>query len=507
MGATLGEHKPTVPPTPAELVFPAEPRIMHDPNARRFTVNRFKLVGNTVFSDLVLQRLLEGYLDLQLNLYDLTKAADRITRFYRDHGYAVARAVIPAQKVENGTVRIEVIEGRIDKIMVAGNKRFPKSLVLSRTKDLADGSIVEMDRLERDLLLLNDIPGLTARAVLQPGEKFGTTDAVLNVREQPLQGDVTVDNYGRQEIGQTRVDATLSLNDPLGIGDQFGLEGLVSDSKLLRYQHFNYNLPVGSRGTRLGYDYSSVHYEVAGDFAALGVEGDIHTRELTLTHPIVRTRAENVIFSIGGRSSTLAQQALATPISDSRVNLMNLSLLYNRIHDDASITNAVLQFSSNFKDDDNGTRQNTEKGKLELDVNHLQPIGRDWDLYLRGDFVKSIQTLPDSEKFNLGGPDSVRGFRPAELRGDNGYLAQLELRRNFATGSVPGVVRLYGDAGQVENNAFPGSDELRSLGAGLSLFFKRHLTAKLDYAVPINNSAATDARNHGRLWASLGASF
>jgi len=144
---------------------------------------------------------------------------------------------------------------------------------------------------------------------------------------------------------------------------------------------------------------------------------------------------------------------------------------------------------------------------LELDVNHLQPIGRDWDLYLRGDFVKSIQTLPDSEKFNLGGPDSVRGFRPAELRGDNGYLAQLELRRNFATGSVPGVVRLYGDAGQVENNAFPGSDELRSLGAGLSLFFKRHLTAKLDYAVPINNSAATDARNHGRLWASLGASF
>ncbi len=279
---------------------------------------------------------------------------------------------------------------------------------------------------------------MTARAVLQPGEKFGTTDVVIDIQERPIQGSVTFDNYGRQEIGQNRADATFILNDPLGIGDQLGLEGLVSDSELLRYQHFTYNLPVDTLGTRLNFSYESVQYQVAGDFAALGVEGDIHTRELTLTHPIIRTRAKNVLFSIGVRSSVLAQQALATQISGTKISLLETSLLYNFIHDDAAVTNAVLQFSGNFKDDANGTRQNTEKGKVELDVNHLQPISRNWDLYLRGDFVKSAQTLPDSEKFNLGGPDSVRGFRPAELRGDDGYLAQLELRRNFAVGNVPG---------------------------------------------------------------------
>ena len=508
VGATLGEHKPTVPPSPAEFVFPAEPeKVPHDPNARRFTVNGFKLVGNTVYSNLLLQRLLEGYLDLQLNLYDLTKAADRITRFYHEHGYAVARAVVPAQKVERGVVRIEIIEGRIAKVKVTGNKRYRTASLLARTRNLADGGVVTMDKLERNLLLLNDLPGLSARAVLQPGEEFGTTDAVINVRERLLDGGLTFDNYGRNEIGQLRMDATLNLNNPLGIGDQLALEGLASDGKLLRYQHFNYNLPVNRGGTRLGFSYSAVHYEVRGDFAALGVEGDIHTREITLTHPLVRTRAKNILLGISVRSSTLAQQALATPISGSTVSIMNASLLYNRIHEDAAVTNAVLQFSSNFKDDDNGTRQNAEKAKLEIDVNHLRAINRDWDLYLRGDYVRSLQTLPDSEKFNLGGPDSVRGFRPAELRGDNGYLAQLEVRRHFATGSIPGIFRLYGDAGQVENNAFPGSDELRSLGAGVSFYFKQHITAKIDYAVPINNSAATDARNHGRLWASVGASF
>ena len=507
VGATLGERKPKVPPSPAEFVFPAEPaKILHDPNAKRFTVNQFKLIGNTAFSNLLLQRLLEGYLDLQLNLYDLTKAADRITRFYRDHGYAVARAVIPAQKVERGIVRIEIIEGRIAKVTAVGNRRYRSSFLLARTKSLADGGVVTMDKLEKNLLLLNDLPGLTARAVLQPGEEFGTTDAVINVTEHPLDGSVTFDNYGRQEIGQLRLDANLNFNNPLGIGDQLALEGLVSDSKLLRYQHFNYNLPVDRDGTRLGFSYAAVHYEVRGDFAALGVEGDIYTREITLTHPFVRTRAKNILFAIAARSSTLAQQALATPISNSKVSLMNVSLLYNRIHDDAAVTNAVLQFSSNFKDDDNGARQNAEKAKMEIDVNHLRAINRDWDLYLRGDFVRSLQTLPDSEKFNLGGPDSVRGFRPAELRGDNGYLAQVELRRHFAVANMPAVARVYGDAGQVENNAFPGSDELRSVGAGISVFF-RHMVAKVDYAVPTNNSAAVDARNHGRLWASIGASF
>ncbi len=153
--ATLGDHKPTVPPTPAEFVFPAEPQVVHDPNAKRFTVNQFKLVGNTIFSNLLLQELLEGYLDLQLNLYDLTKAADRITRFYRDNGYAVARAVIPVQRVTNGVVRVEVIEGRIDKVKVTGTKHYSKSLVLAATKDLADGGVVTMDKLERDLLLLS----------------------------------------------------------------------------------------------------------------------------------------------------------------------------------------------------------------------------------------------------------------------------------------------------------------------------------------------------------------
>jgi len=177
---TLPGSKPVLPPTPAEVIFPASrPDAVHDPAAPRFTVNAFTFVGNTVYTERQLKRITERYIDLELNLYDLNRAADSVTQLYRETGYPVARAIIPAQKVENGIVRIEVIEGRISGISIVGNDRYSSELIAARARDLPGKQLVTVDRLERSLLLMNDLPGLSARATLAPGAEYGTTDMVI----------------------------------------------------------------------------------------------------------------------------------------------------------------------------------------------------------------------------------------------------------------------------------------------------------------------------------------
>ncbi|MBI2510198.1 MAG: ShlB/FhaC/HecB family hemolysin secretion/activation protein, partial [Betaproteobacteria bacterium] len=164
---TLGPKKPPPKAPPAQFVFPSPPPpVAHDPKDRRFTVNAFTFVGNTVYTGRQLKQLTERYMDMQLNLHDLTRAADVVTRFYRDNGYVFAHAVVPAQRVEKGIVRIEVIEGRVGQVRFEGNRRYSPQFLRQRLTRLVSGSLITSDNLEHDLLVLNDLPGVTARAVL-----------------------------------------------------------------------------------------------------------------------------------------------------------------------------------------------------------------------------------------------------------------------------------------------------------------------------------------------------
>jgi hemolysin activation/secretion protein len=118
--------------------------------------------------------------------------------------------------------------------------------------------------------------------------------------------------------------------------------------------------------------------------------------------------------------------------------------------------------------------------------------------------------LPDTEKFSLGGPGSVRAFRPSEVRGDSGYLATVELRRPFTVAGRLGAFRITADAGEVIYKA-PGftdsRDRLRSIGVGASFFPARGITASIDIARPMGAThTASDDKNH-RIWVNVSASF
>jgi hemolysin activation/secretion protein len=508
---TLGTNQPRRPVTPPQVVMPvqAAPSV-HEPRAKRFRVNAFEFSGNTVYKRRLLKRLLERFVDMELNLYDLNKAADAITTFYHDRGYTLARAVIPAQKVVDGVVNIQIIEGRIGKVSLSGNKRFSSSFIKARTDLVKPGSLVTTDRLETTLLLLNDIPGLNAKVILAPGAEFGDSDAEINLTEKLFSGSIGLNNYGRKETGQNKLELALNVNSLFGWGDQLALSGSSTDHTLVRYWKAGYSIPLNNVGTRLSIGTSKVEYEVSGALSVLGITGDVDTTEMAITHPFMRTRNNTQVASIGFRRDQLTQTALDTVISKSDLSVMTIGYQLSYIHDDAAVTNASFGFTTNFKGVHKIADQDAVLARWEMDINHTAALSQKWDLYLRTNIVHSNQMLPDTEKFSLGGPSSVRGYRPSELRGDTGYIGTVELRRPFAIAGTMGIFRLTADSGEVTYKA-PGyrdnSDRLHSVGFGVALYPGKGITASIDAARPIGSKPATTDGKANRIWMSVSANF
>lgn len=509
---SLGSGKPRLPGTPPQVVLPVQPApSQHDPRATRFRVNAFDMSGNTVFKKRLLKQLLERFVDMELNLHDLTKAADTITAFYHDRGYTLARAVIPAQKVVDGVVNIHIVEGRIGSVKFRGNKRYSSGFLAARTALLKPGMLVTTDRLENNLLLLNDLPGLSAKVVLEPGSEYGATDAEIKLTEKLFSGSVSANNYGRKETGQNKLELALNVNSPFGWGDQFAFSGSNTQHRLIRYWKVGYSAPLNTVGTRLAIGSSKAAYDVSGALAVLGIRGDVRTTELVLSHPFVRSRQENQSLNVGVKRSHLVQSALGSQISDTRISVLNATYQINHIHDDASVTNASFGLATNFKSVDTPATQDALFARLELDVNHNSPFVQQWDLYLRGNLVHSKEMLPDTEKFSLGGPGSVRAYRPSEVRGDSGYLATAELRRPFTVMGKMGIFRLTADAGEVIYK-MPGfrdsRDRLRSAGFGATFYPASGMSASIDVARPTGGRThtSTDGKKN-RIWLNVSASF
>ncbi len=505
---TIGPAKPPPKAPPAQMVFPKPPPpVEHDRNGRRFTVNAFEFVGNTVYSSQALKRLTERFIDLQLNLYDLSRAADNITRFYQDNGYPIARAVLPAQKVDKGIVRIEIIEGRVGQVRFEGTRRYSPEKLARRLSTLRPGSLITADGMEQDLLLLNDLPGLTARAVLEPGKAFGTTDIVIRVEERPVSVVLRPNNHGRKEIGEWRIDSSISLNNPIGFGDQLGVYSIYSDHGLLKYNRGSYSVPLSSRGTRLEAAVSSSNYRVVGDITQLGVTGDALNREIIITHPFFRTRAQSLMFNIGGRETKLRQRTFGFETSNTKIELLNVGLSYNQIGEDASIGSLSAQVSTNGKGNDLGIRTDAQRFKLDIDGSQLRGIARDWDAFGRVLWSYSPDPLADSEKFSIGGPGSVRGYRSSEVRGDGGLLITGEVRHPFTVANRLGIWSIFYDYGSVRFKATPGfvdgTQTIQSVGTGVTFYPMPSVTLKLEFAVRVGNTIPTDGHDNGRAWISL----
>src|SRR5579859_5395152 len=154
------------------------------PGGPAFKVNAFDIQGNTAISSDELKAQISNYVGQSLTLSQLYDAADVLTRYYRARGYGLAYVAPPAQKLAGSVVKLQVVEGRIGDINIQGNSRTRSPVLKQRAQSLQSGAIYTDADAERAVMLMNDLPGVIARAVVSPGSAYGTSDMSFNVDER-----------------------------------------------------------------------------------------------------------------------------------------------------------------------------------------------------------------------------------------------------------------------------------------------------------------------------------
>lgn len=283
---------PTRPAPAIKFDEPARPALK--PSSAKLALKGFRVTGISVFAEAELRALLRDYVGKEVGFADLDQAAVRISRYYRERGYLVARAYLPTQDVKDGVVEIAVIEGRFGKVSI-DNKSRVRDSVARRHLDAFPGTVVTERGIERKLLLLSDLPGVAdPRAALRPGANVGESDMAVELGAAPVaSGSIELDNNGNRFTGANRLTGKLNLSSPLGLGDLLSVQ-FTKGFDGLDYGRLAYQLPVGGDGFRIGGAYSRSTYRLGKSFSVLDAAGDADNYALNVSYALVRTRLFNL---------------------------------------------------------------------------------------------------------------------------------------------------------------------------------------------------------------------
>jgi len=284
----------------------------------KIKVSKITVRGNTVVSQADLAKILSGYEGKTLDFTALNQLTGDISKYYRDRGYLLARAYLPKQEIKDGSLEVAVLEGKIGEIKVNMDeaKRLRRAQVDKLIADIKKEAVAKDSKLERSLLLLNDLPGIKVNSTLTPGASVGAADLLINVKEGRLfSGGVDLDNFGNRYTGVYRAGASLNVNDLSGYGDQLSLRAQTAGSGLL-LARIAYNIPVGGQGTKLGIAYTDMTYELGKDLEILDYEGNSSVLSFYAAHPFIRSRRTNLYGTGGYDYKRMKDEGLGLTIND-----------------------------------------------------------------------------------------------------------------------------------------------------------------------------------------------
>lgn len=501
-------EKPALPPIETKKKVP----FTSPGSAKKISIKQFVLSGNTAFSDEQLLALVSQYRDSMMNLAEIYHVSDVIQDFYRQNGYLLASVFLPAQKVSSGTVRFEIVEGRLGQARVEGelDSYYPNFLVY-QLDQIEPGAIIEKDVLEGETLLLNELPGLEARAVISRGEKPGHSDVVMKVEEDRQSGTVRLNNFGRESIGEVRLEGGWLYANPFSQGDMLNFSAIVSESTQMVYGRVDYDALLNNSGTRAGFSLSTFTYDVdPSDLGLAGtLDGDGTNYSARITHPLDRNRRSSMdVGAILRHNESDESGSLSLTTAESSINVLDMLFSWQLLHlnNSQSVIRAML--STNFKDND-GTKDDAEKAKLTLDYSYAMPFAENWFMMLRANMVASADPLADVERYRIGGPDNVRAYPSAELAGDGGGFASIDVGKIFyQQRDLRYTAKAFVDAGRVTRKlTAPGQDDSDSIagyGIGFSATVEKQHLFELQIVEPSTDRVSSDDRDT-RVWLNYAA--
>lgn len=492
----------------------------------RLLVKQFKVRPTKIFAKDYLESLIASYAGQELTLNEINDVAYVISTAYCRCGYLLARAYIPEQEITDGVVEIAVVEPVIDSVLIeqCGSVRLCNKAVRYFLDESCANKYVNNQGLEETLIILNDLPGVTARMQLQPGKDLGSSTLRVFVAEDPLiTGSAQVNNYGNHYTGYYQVGARVNVNDLTGYGDQLSAQAYYT-GRFLQNGRLAYVLPVSSIGTKVGLAASYMVYNLGGAFTTITTTGRAAIYSGFVTSPIYLSEKFSLydFFDldfrritdevIGGRvkkSMEILEEGVNGNFADPWGGLNDFSLGLSLGNLNASgvgiLLDPYIKNSLGF----------FVKGRV--GYSRLQCLPGPWSIYTSLAGQLPSRHLDGSEQMYLGGPYGIRAYPTGEAPSDFALLGTLEGRYTICTSLWFDrcVLKGFIDAGTgtyydpPSNLGFTGNRNLAGIGVGLTLSKLSVGLFDIAYSRKIAGSAAQSNGKHSvqQLWVKVEAEF
>ncbi|MEO1764032.1 MAG: ShlB/FhaC/HecB family hemolysin secretion/activation protein [Cyanobacteria bacterium J06629_18] len=519
------DDTPIIPTPPTSAPQPEDSTI-------QIPVRKIEVTGSTILSQEEIAAITKTVEGRSVTLQELRGVVDKITQVYLSRGYITSRAVLTDQTINDGVVRVIIVEGSLEKIEVNGTRRLNKSYIRSRIRlgvdrPLQAGKIEEQLRLLRLDSLLKDV-----EATLKPGTKLGQSILSITVEEaNAISGFIGVDNYSPPAVGSERLGSVISFRNPIGIGDELSASYYRSTAGGSNSFDFNYRVPINPMNGTLQLRYAPSDSKIIrSEFSdRFDITSDRELYEISFRQPLVRKLREEFALSLG------------FALQDGQTFLDGLPAPDLAIGSDenANTKTRVLKFGQDYiKRDRRGAWALRSQFSLGMDVfdatvnSDSQPDGRFFSwlgqvqrvqrlnqdnlLIAQAELQLSPDNLLSSQQFLIGGGQSLRGYQQNSRAGDNGFRLSLENRTTLQKDELgnPNLqIAPFIDMGAVWNssenpNDVSGENFLASVGLGLILQPIPNLQMRIDYAEPLVESSTRgeNAQDRG-LTFSAGYSF
>lgn len=504
-------------PAPAPVKTPtSEPTVF---------VKEWAFEGNRLMSREALGLAVTAFTGQSLSFNDLKTVSDAVTQAYRDAGWLV-QVNLPKQDVTAGRITLQIVEATMASVRFEGDppkQVKPQAIQAIFEKNAPYGGAVRLDLLDRALLLSDDLPGVAITGALQAGQREGETELLLKASDEPAYfGDVAIDNTGSRFTGSQRTSLNLNFNSPTGRAELLNLA--LMHTQGTDYVRTGLTFPVGHNGLRLGANLSRVTYKVVSGLAegSTPLRGKSDSLGLDAVYPWLRSREANLYLNSGLDLKTFFNE-------DTQVQSDYKSLGW-RLGGSANLfdawggggaNSASLQLLggrlSHLREDIPQSRLSRHYAKLSYALSRQQAVSAEHSLLVSLNGQHATEPLDSSERFYLGGANSVRAYPSSEAGGDRGQALSAEWRWKL---NPEWVLTTFVDQARVVTLPQTPTDTAASLtlkGYGLSVAWSgpKGINTRLTWSrrigqnpKPMDNGNDHDGTlRQNRLWLSAGMAF
>ena len=508
--------------------LPAAPVL---PEAKeKILIRKINVTGRTLLSEKEINGIILPSENKELTLRDIQKIADLITDAYRQKGYITSRAFLPPQKIEQGILEIRIVEGITGDVEVKGNRYF-KSSLLKKKITLKKGEPFNYNILRRGLSKINEQPDRFARTVLAPGKEPGTTDIVLEVKDNlPIHLGFDWDNFGSRYINKDRYTLNFIDNNLLGFDDKLTFQYQLAQASRYFLKSIRYLLPVNS-DLEVGCYAAFSRVKLGQDLEDSGVYGKTQLYGLFATQALVNAENLNLSLNFGFDYKDIANYQSDTISSHDNLRVakvgldMDLTDNFGRTVFSNELDCGIPNIMGGLKEQDPKASRSGAGGnflKDTINLLRLQKMPFSSNLLWKNQIQLSPYILTSAEQFQIGGIRNVRGYPPAEAVGDRGYamtwewsippyFVPREIKVPFSKAKLYDAIRvaMFYDWANTRLRRPSATEEknktLRSAGCGLRFNLPEDFSLRLDIGWPLDNTPSDS--DHAHTWVQVTKDF